>query len=264
MKRRRHEPLVCSIGSTDPTGAAGLFADAAVYAQLGIRAVYVVSGVTAQNSAKVLCVEPLSPKAVRAQLDAVWSQVRPDAVRVGLLAGAPAAATVLAFLKALRPPPAIVVDPVIASSSGRRFAGPREVAALRAFLGVATVVTPNAPEAAALARTAVSSVADAERAALALAASGSAVLVKGAHLPTGGRIVDVLARAAHVTRYSARRLDADARGTGCTLAAVLAASLAQGHSLRDAIRRARAFVRRAIATAQPLGRGSPQLAARRP
>jgi hydroxymethylpyrimidine/phosphomethylpyrimidine kinase len=104
----------------------------------------------------------------------------------------------------------------------------------------------------------VRTVDDAERAALALAKAGCAVLVTGGHLRGTDRVVDVLARDGRITRYSSRRVPRDVRGTGCLLAAALAASLARGDSLDRAVRRARSFVNRAIASARPLGNGRPQ------
>ena len=255
---------MCSIGSTDPTAGAGLFADAAVYARMGVRATFVVAGVTAQNSSGVSGVQTLSAAAIAAQLRAVWKQVRPDAVRIGLLPDAAASVAIAQFLGLLRRRPPVVLDPVIASTSGYGFAGPKEIAALRTLLGVATIATPNAHEAAELSAMSVRTADDAERAALALAASSKcAVLVTGGHLRDGDRVVDVLARGRRATRYSAVRLARDVRGTGCLLAAAIAASLARGDDLETAIARARSFVRRAIASARPLGNGRPQFTAGR-
>jgi hydroxymethylpyrimidine/phosphomethylpyrimidine kinase len=158
----------------------------------------------------------------------------------------------------------VVLDPVIASTSGYRFAGTKEIAALRTLLAVATIATPNAPEAAELSGMSVRTTDDAERAALALAASSKcAVLVTGGHMRGGDRVVDVLARGRRATRYSARRLARQVRGTGCLLASALAASLARGDDLETAVARARSFVRRAIASARPLGNGRPQFTAGR-
>jgi hydroxymethylpyrimidine/phosphomethylpyrimidine kinase len=252
---------VCSIGSTDPTAGAGLFADAAVYSHFGVAATFVVAGVTAQNSAGVTAVQALPPASIAAQLRAVWKQTRPDAVRIGLLPDKAASGVVARFLGSLGSRPAIVLDPVIASTSGHRFAGAPQIAALRALLKISTIATPNAAEAAELSRRSVRTVEEAEAAALALAASSKcAVLVTGGHLRGGARVVDVLARGTRVTRYSARRVARDVRGTGCLLAAALAASLARGDDLDAAIRRARSFVRRAIVSARPLGSGRPQFA----
>jgi hydroxymethylpyrimidine/phosphomethylpyrimidine kinase len=263
VKRKRRRPVVCSVGSTDPTAGAGLFLDAAVYARLGVSAAYVVAGVTAQNSAGVTVVQPLPPRAIIAQLDAVWKQVRPDVVRIGLMPGSAATRAVARYFGSMRRRPAIVFDPVMASTSGHRFAKPGGIPALRKLLSIAAVATPNAREAAELSGFPVRNVEDAERAAMSLAASGCAVLVTGGHLQSGDRVVDILANGARVARYTSKRLPKDARGTGCLLAAAIAASLAQGVSLDRAVRRARAFVRAAIASARSLGNGRPQFAARK-
>lgn len=249
--------MVCSIGSTDPTGAAGIGLDQKVFAELGAAGVFAVAAVTAQNSSGVRCVAPLAPKTILAQLESIWSQVEPDAVRVGLLPRARQIRAVEQFLASRRIP--IVVDPVLAASSGPRFCGPREIAALKRLFRLAAVATPNAVEAAELARVDVRSVADAERAALALQRRyGCAVLVKGGHLRTAVAI-DVLAHRGRIERFSSPRQRRRVRGTGCMLAAALAVGLARRRTLRRAIRDARAFVRAKIVAAQPLGKGKPQL-----
>jgi len=260
MTVRWKTPLVCSVGSTDPTAGAGLFADAAVFGRLGVPAAYVVAGVTAQNSAAVSAVHALPARAILGQLRDVWHQVTPSAVRIGLMPDAQATAAVTRFLASLRSRPPVVVDPVMASTSGRRFAGHAEITALARLFGLATIVTPNVPEAAALTGLRVRTVDEAERAALALASSSKcAVLVTGGHLRSGDRIVDVLAFDGKATRFASRRLARDVRGTGCILASALAAALARGDTLEPAIRRARSFVRAAMTSARPVGRGRPQL-----
>jgi len=261
-KKRCTTPVVCSIGTTDPTSGAGLFADAGVYASLGVAGTFVVAGVTAQNSAGVYAVHAIPPATVAAQLRAVWRQVRPDAVRIGLLPDKASAAVVTRFLTSLRRRPPVVLDPVLASTSGHRFAGNAEIRALRALFSVATIATPNALEAAELSATSVRTLEEAERAAVALSSiSTCAVLVTGGHLRGTDRVVDVLARGGRLTRYSGRRIAGDVRGTGCLLAAALAASLARGDNLDAAVRRARSFVRAAITSSRALGRGRRQFVA---
>jgi hydroxymethylpyrimidine/phosphomethylpyrimidine kinase len=258
---RIRDIVVCSIGSTDPTAGAGLFSDAAVFSHLGVRAAFIVAGVTAQNSKAVTSITPLPVRAIIAQLKSVWSQIRPSAVRIGLLPDARSIDAVARFLRRAPGSPPIVLDPVISATSGRIFAGPAEIEALLRLMRIATIVTPNASEAEALAGIAVDDEHSAERAAAMIARSGAAVLVKGGHLP-GRSIVDLLARDGRVQRFRSARLRRDMRGTGCVLSAALAAYLASGCELEVSVRRARAFVRRAIATAKPLGNGRPQVALR--
>jgi hydroxymethylpyrimidine/phosphomethylpyrimidine kinase len=249
--------VVCSIGSTDPTGAAGVLADARVYARLGAVGTYVIAGVTAQNAARVSAVLPVPLSVVRAQLRAVFAQVRPDAVRIGLIPTAQAMRFVASQLRRLAHRTPIVLNVVLAASSGHTFVRPRDHAALRSIMAVATVVTLNAIEAERLSGVRVRDVAGARRAALMLAAICPAVLVTGAHV-AGKRVVDVLATRQTVRRFAAARLHADVRGTGCMLAASLATALAQGIPLARAVVRARAFVRSSMRAARPLGSGRAQ------
>ena len=261
VRKRGSTSLVCSIGSSDPTSGAGLFLDAAVYARIGrVRPLYVVAGVTAQNSRRVRRVTPLDTGAIRAQLDAILEQVRPDAFRIGLIPGRSACFAVADRLRRIARRPPVVVDPVIAASSGARLQPPGGMVGLRRLMRVADVATPNAAEAAALASLRVVDVADAERAAAKIAKRfGCAVLVTGGHLRGDGRVVDVLATpAGDVRRFSATRLRVDARGTGCMLAAALSAALARGLDLVTAIRSARRFVRASLVASRPLGRGRRQ------
>src|SRR5207253_10032221 len=151
-------------------------------------------------------------------------------------------------------------DPVLSATSGYRFARAGYVGALRRLLAVATLVTPNATETAELTGLPVRTVDEAVRAALALSESSNcAVLVTGGHLRGRDRVVDVLALAGRTKRFKARRLGGDVRGTGCMLAAALAAWLARGEPLARELVRARAFVRGAIASARRLGKGRRQL-----
>jgi len=264
--RRRLRPrVVCSIGSCDPTAGAGLFTDARVYSTLGVAATFVVAAVTAQNSMSVAAVYPLPPGAIVAQLRSVWAQVRPDAVRIGLVPSAAGIDAIARFFASMRRPPPIALDPVLSASSGKRFAGAREVAALRRLMGRATIVTPNAEEAASLAGLAKRDAAHPARSAVRLARLGCAVLVTGGDLADSS-CIDVFVRAGGVrpTQLRSARLAPDMRGTGCVLTAALAAHLALGQSLVRAVREARAYVRKEIKRARPLGRGRPQLAWRQP
>ena len=257
MWRTRVRPLlmfrdavaVCSIGSTDPTGSAGLFLDARVYAQIGgVRPSFVVAGVTAQNDRKVLGVEGLAPAAVLQQLEAVWARSRPDAVRVGLLPTAETCDAVTRFLSRLPKRPPIVVDPVILASSGGRLASDGAVRAMRSLIRLSTIVTPNAREAVMLANIAASANAAStvDAATDALARIARAVLVTGGDRSTGARVTDVLAIGKRREELTSRRIDVELRGTGCMLACAIAVSLARRERLPDAVRSGRRFVRAAL------------------
>ena len=241
MKRAKHT-LVVSIGSTDPTGVAGVGRDLIVYERLGASGAMAVGAVTAQNQRHVAEVYPLPPRVLRDQIDAIIQERKPAAIRIGLLPDAQLVAVVARFLRRLRPRVPVVLDPVIVSSSGHRFLGAAELGALEGLLPLVTVVTPNALEAGELTGTRVGTTADAEKAAKRLQARGCAVLVTGGHI-RGQDVVDVLADKQGIVRLRARRIPARMRGTGCTLAAAIAAFLARGATLRSAVVRARRFVR---------------------
>ncbi len=252
MRRLRRltfrDTVVCSIGSTDPTGHAGLFLDAAVYAGMpGVRPAFVVAGVTAQTDKAVLGVYGLPADAIVRQLEAVWRQSKPDAVRIGLLPGARSCDAVVTFLERLRPRPPIVVDPVLAASSGGRLAQAGAEVALRRLVRVATIVTPNAREAARLARVPpLATINQCAAAARALRAYCAAVLVTGGDLRTGASVTDVFAHDDSVTLLASPRIDVDMRGTGCRLACAIAVALARGEPLRDAVDSGRRFVRASL------------------
>jgi hydroxymethylpyrimidine/phosphomethylpyrimidine kinase len=249
-KTLNKSPLICSIGSTDPTNAAGIGRDLLIYERLGARGALAIAAVTAQNRQRVAEVYPLPPRALRNQLDAVVQEHRPDALRIGLLPDAPLIAVVARFLRAQRSKPLSILDPVITSSSGHRFLGAAELGALEGLLPLVTLVTPNAAEAQALSGIRVRSIADAERAAIRLRERGCAVLVTGGHLK-GKEIVDVLADAQGVVHFRGTRIVSRMRGTGCTLAAAIAVYLARGMQLRPAIERARDVVRRELEAHRP-------------
>ena len=241
----RRQPTICSIGSTDPTVAAGIGRDLVVYERLGAAGVFAVAAITAQNRRRVSVVNPVAPAVLNAQLGAIWREHKPDAIRIGLLPNAKLIAAVSRFLRSLRARPPCVLDPVISASSGRRFLKAADVAALSTLLPLVTLVTPNAREAGELTGIRVRTIADARRAAIALRARGCAALVKGGHL-SGRRVTDVLADERGVRCFDAARIRTSMRGTGCTLAAAIAVALARGVRLRTAIARARAFVRREL------------------
>jgi len=239
------DTLVVSIGSTDPTGVAGIGRDLIVYERLGATGAMAVAAVTAQNRRRVTEVYPLPPRALRDQLDAIIQERRPAAIRIGLLPDAQLIAAVARFLRGLRQKIPVVLDPVIVSSSGHRFLGAAELGALEGLLPLVTIVTPNALEAGELTGTRVRTNADVENAAKRLQARGCAVLVTGGHI-RGDDVVDVLADKQGTMRLRARRIQARMRGTGCTLAAAIAVFLARGASLRSAVARGRSFVRKEL------------------
>ena len=218
---------VLAIGGTDPSGAAGLCADLKTFAALGVYGMAVTTAVVAQNGQAVHRVQPLSPALVAAQLDAVFEDVRVDAVKIGMLATAPIARTVAARLRGHRAP-RIVLDPVLGASVGARLLAHDALAVLRdELLPLASVITPNLAEAAALLGGApATDLASMRDDAARLHAQGPAwVLLKGGHL-AGPRSPDVLLGGDGMRVFDAPRLAVRGdRGTGCTLASAIAALL---------------------------------------
>ena len=205
-------------------------------------------------------VEPRAPESVREALRRALSTVRPGAVKVGMAVGPATAAAIVEALEGYAGP--VVVDPVLATSRGGPLwsARPGELLPL---LRRATLVTPNAPEAAALAARAVASAADAEIAGRQLVGTAglAAVLVKGGHLPAlAGEVVDLLVTPTDTVRFTHRHVaGASPRGTGCALATAIAVELAREAELAAAIGHASAWLAKAIAAATTLGSGERRL-----
>jgi hydroxymethylpyrimidine/phosphomethylpyrimidine kinase len=249
-------PVVCSIGTTDPWNAAGLGLDLWALQECGVRAVSVVAAVSAQDAGGLHALGAISPELIAAQFAAL-DALPIAAYRVGALAGAAAVAAVAAAVRS-RPAP-LVLDPVLAPSGGGEFAGEATIAALlRELIPQAALVTPNLGEAERLTGLTVATVEEMTAAAARLAgpaaeagAAGPAVLVKGGHL--SGNPADVLWARGSSEAFAGERLPKTLRGTGCLLAAAAAAELAKGATIREAVVRARAFVRAKLESAARLG-----------
>jgi hydroxymethylpyrimidine/phosphomethylpyrimidine kinase len=266
---RRRWPIVCSIGSVDPTTAAGVTADLAVFAKMQARGVSVITGVTAQNAARVAAVHALPAELVVQQLRAIWEQVRPDAVCVGLVPSATSILAIVHFLRRLHPRPPIVVDPVIAASNGAILLKPPARRVLPQLFRVARIITPNVAEAELLTSRTIATVQDAAEAAQGLTQWGCAVLVTGGHL-AGATCIDTLVLPSRLgstrhtrapKKHSSPRLPGAMRGAGGILAAAIATELARGATLEHSIRQARNVVRHSWGTARSLGTGRAQFVA---
>lgn len=233
----------------DPTGAAGVTRDLRVYVDLGAIGITVIAAVTAQNDRRVLGVGAIAPALITRQLQTVWEQAKPDAVCIGLLPDTAGVTAVRNFLSRLRRRPPIVIDPVIAASSGARLAGSRAQNALVRLWPLATIVTPNLSEAAMFSKMKVTTQNHVESAARALARCAGSVLVTGGDLK-GTTCVDTLAQGNRVRRFATSRIAAKMRGAGGILAAALAVWLARGVPLERAVAQARLFVRREFRNAR--------------
>jgi hydroxymethylpyrimidine kinase/phosphomethylpyrimidine kinase len=250
--------VVLTIAGSDGTGGAGLQADLATFRALGVLGVSAVTAVTAQDTRGVHAAWVMRPAVVAAQLKAVLDDLRPVAVKTGMLGNRAVVETVAEVLGASRVR-ALVVDPVIHATSGATLLDPPGVRALRdRLLPIARVVTPNLAEAAALAGFSVVDLASAEEAARRILALGpSTVVVTGGHLT--GEPVDVVADRRGVRLLRGRRVRRGAHGTGCVFAAAIAAHLAVGRSVEDSVRGAKRFVEDRLRYAVRLGAGRPIL-----
>ncbi|MCX5893927.1 MAG: bifunctional hydroxymethylpyrimidine kinase/phosphomethylpyrimidine kinase [Deltaproteobacteria bacterium] len=247
---------VLIIAGSDPGAGAGLQQDLKVVTLLGAYGLTVPTALTVQNSLGVPAIHPVAPEVVAAQLEAVLSDFPVDAVKLGLLATKDIVTTVAARLQNLGSVP-VVLDPVLAAGGGFPLLDEAGIAAMQDQLfPLATLLTPNAPEAARLTGLEINSPADLEEAARRLQALGPRwVLAKGGHLP--GEPVDVLTDGNNCYHLQGVRLAAPHQhGTGCLLASACAAGLAQGLSLPEAVNQARHLTLQALKYGLPLGRGS--------
>lgn len=251
---------VLTIAGSDSGGGAGIQADLKTIAALGCYGMSAITALTAQNTVAVTGIMPVAPEFVADQIDAVADDIGIDAVKTGMLHSAPIIRVVAERLAHHRPPH-IVVDPVMVAKSGDRLLQEEAIAAMRAdLLPLATIITPNLPEAGVLLGRTIDDLEAMREAAVALADLGPrAVLLKGGHLG-GERATDVLyvAPRGEPTMLDEERIaTANTHGTGCTLSSAIAAYLAKGCDLREAVARAKAYLTAAlrVGAGYRLGRG---------
>jgi hydroxymethylpyrimidine/phosphomethylpyrimidine kinase len=237
------------IAGSDSGGGAGIQGDVKTVTMLGGHAMTAVTAITAQNTVGVQAIHQVPTEVILNQIDSVVSDIGVDAVKVGMIGSSFSALHIAARLEALKVP--IVFDPVMVSTSGSSLADESTVAAFGKLMDVATIVTPNLPE---LKR--LTGEEDEVGGALKLVSRhGCAVLIKGGH-EEGDALADALVEDDNITSWQGTRIDtASTHGTGCTLASGIATFLGQGHTLSDAVERARLFVRMALYEAPGLGQG---------
>lgn len=250
-------PIVLTIAGSDSGGGAGIQADLKTFQAFGAFGTSVITALTAQNTLGVSGVHAVPAGFVRAQLDAVVTDLRPAALKTGMLATAEIVEAVADGIEA-HGLAGLVVDPVMIATSGDRLldAG-AERAIVERLLPRVALVTPNLDEATLLVGRPVDTVADMEHAARVLVERGArAALVKGGHL-AGDEVVDVLFDGESLAQWRRPRVATRAgHGTGCTLSAAIAAGLAHGRTLHAAVEDGLDFVHRAIEQAPNLGSGS--------
>ncbi len=248
---------VLIVAGSDSGGGAGIQADIKTVTALGGYAMTAVTALTAQNTQGVFAVLGVAPDFIQQQMRVVLEDIGADAIKTGMLHNTAVIAAVCEVLEALEPAPPVVVDPVMVAQSGDALLEADAAATLaRRLAPLATVLTPNAPEASSLLGREIADVTAMVEAAYDLLDLGPrAVLLKGGHLG-GATVTDVLAsREGHETFTSPRIETTSDHGTGCTLASALATGLAQGLALGPAVARARAYLREALRSAPGLGQG---------
>ena len=258
MRKLKRLAVALTIAGSDSGGGAGIQADLKTFAAVGVHGTSAITCITAQNPKRVLNIEACSPKIVRQQIEAVFAELPPAAVKTGMLYSAEIIRVVAVFLKRAKHPP-LVVDPVMVSTSGALLLKSSALKALQnELLPLAILATPNLDEAEILTGGKISSPEDLRVSAREIHRRfGCAVLVKGGHLRGAREAVDVFFDGENEWLLSAPFVrGVSTHGTGCTYSAAIAAYLALGHALPEAVRHAKEFITQAIAQSQSTGKHS--------
>ena len=251
---------VLTIAGSDSGGGAGIQADLKTMTMNGVFAMSAVTALTAQNTTGVQGIFEVTPEFLAQQLDSVFTDLRPDAVKIGMVSSAPLIETIaerLTFYRAEK----IVVDPVMVATSGARLIAAEAVETLtRRLFPLAALLTPNVPEAEVLWGGRIASAAEMERAAREIGEKFScAVLLKGGHAVNDAN--DLLFSGGELRWFYGRRIDnPNTHGTGCTLSSAIAANLAKGFDMTEAVARAKEYISGALGAMLDLGAGSGPMA----
>ena len=256
MFRRKNMKTALSIAGSDSCGGAGIQADIKTMTMNGVYAMSAITALTAQNTTGVRSIMEATPEFLKDQIDAVFEDIRPDAVKIGMVSSAELIKVIaerLDYYKAEN----IVVDPVMVATSGSELIKTDAVSVLtRELLPLATLVTPNIPEAEVLSGMSVQTKEDMERVAKVIGDTyGCAVLLKGGHSINDAN--DLLYANGNYKWFSGKRINnPNTHGTGCTLSSAIASNLAKGYDLETSIRRAKDYISGALAAMLDLGQGS--------
>ena len=259
MIKRKQLPVALTIAGSDSGGGAGIQADLKTFAALGVHGASAIACLTAQNPKHVLAVEPCSPKMLRQQIEAVFAELKPAAVKTGMLFSAKNISVVADFFRNLKLKTKnlkLIVDPLMISTSGAKLLEPAAIKILtEKLLPLAALVTPNLDEAEILAGQKISAPEDLRSAAREIHARfGGAVLVKGGHLKNSAEAVDIFFDGETELLLSASFVKGvRTHGTGCTYSAAICAALALGHDLPRAVEIGKNFITAAIASSYSIG-----------
>lgn len=247
---------VLSIAGSDCSGGAGIQADIKTMTMNGVYAMSAITALTAQNTTGVQGIYEVSPTFLQQQIESVFTDIPPDAVKVGMVSSVSLIAVIAAELER-RKAKNIVVDPVMVATSGAPLLQTEAISALREkLLPLATLITPNIPEGEMLSGRKIQTKEDMEWAAQNIGdAYGCAVLLKGGHSVNDAN--DLLYAAGKKTWFMGKRMDnPNTHGTGCTLSSAIASNLAKGYTLEEAIGRSKEYISGALSAMLDLGRGS--------
>lgn len=245
-----------TIAGSDSSGGAGIQADIKTMMANGVYAMSAITALTAQNTTGVQAILNSTPQFLEQQLDSVFQDIFPDAVKVGMVSEKSLIEVIANKLKEYKPAN-IVIDPVMVATSGARLIEEDSVEMMKEKLfGLATILTPNIPEAAKLSGISIESSADMESAAKVIGDTfGCAVLCKGGHKLNDAN--DLLYSNGEFTWFNGKRIDnPNTHGTGCTLSSAIASNLAKGYDIKEAVKRAKNYVSDALADMLDLGKGS--------
>ncbi len=245
-----------TIAGSDSSGGAGIQADIKAMTMNGVFAMSAITALTAQNTTGVRSISEVDPDFLKDQIDMVFTDIRPDAVKIGMVSNSRLIKVIaerLAFYRAEN----IVVDPVMVATSGADLMRSEAVITMKeSLLPLATLVTPNIPEAEILSGRKIENEEDMQKAALSIhKAYGCAVLLKGGHSINDAN--DLLCQGDEVTWFYGKRINnPNTHGTGCTLSSAIAANLAKGFRLDESVGRAKSYISSALEAMLDLGRGS--------
>lgn len=248
MKNRYKYPTVLTIAGTDPTGGAGIQADLKTFSALGCYGMSVITALVAQNTCGVRAIHSVPPAFVQAQLQAVLDDILPDAIKIGMVHSLELVNVIADVLKQ-HPQIPVVFDPVMIATSGDRLIEERTVEAIVAQLfPLATLITPNMDEASLLANIPVRTVEDMQTAAKKIMNMGTnALLLKGGHLESDELTSLLIGKEGLIKTLHSDKIETkNMHGSGCTLSSAIAAYLAQGYLLTEAVSKAQDYVHDAV------------------
>lgn len=246
---------VLTIAGSDSGGGAGIQADLKTFSAHGVFGMSVITAVTAQNTQKVIAVQDIDPDIIAKQIDAIFEDIEVDAVKIGMVSQIDSIKVIAEKLREYKPKN-IVLDPVMVSKSGYDLLNPMAVETLiKELVPLARIITPNIPEAEKITGRKINTFEDAEKAAREIRLLGAEyVLVKGGHLQ--GDSTDILYDGTNIYKFEARRINTkNTHGTGCTYSSAIAANLALGFTIREAVERAKSYIIKAIEHSFPIGKG---------